>query len=70
MAHTHRAPKQTVLGKEETLTSFENWRQNLQYTLSLDPGFAEFLKEGATWSKKKKTDPNRGLKDDTEGDAK
>ena len=32
-----RAPKQWALTKQETITSFEAWRQNLQYILSLDP---------------------------------
>ena len=40
---TQRAPKQWRLTKNETITSFESWRQNLQYTLSLDANFA-------TWS--------------------
>jgi hypothetical protein len=46
-----RAPKQWSLIKQETITSFEAWRQNLQYTLSLDPNFAGFLIDGLTRSK-------------------
>ena len=38
-----RAPKQWTLTKTETVNSFENWRQNLQYILSLDANFAPFL---------------------------
>ena len=41
-----RAPKQWCLTKVETVNSFENWRQNLQYTLSLDANFAQFLTDG------------------------
>ena len=41
-----RAPKQWALTKNETITSFEAWRQNIQYTLSLDLNFAFFLVEG------------------------
>ena len=61
-----RAPKQWALTKNETITSFEAWRQNLQYTLSLDPNFAPFLVEGSTWLKKTSTTPLRGLEDDPE----
>ena len=59
-----RAPKQWCLGKAETINSFENWRQNLTYTLSLDPNFASFLVDGASWKKKTKADPLRGFRDD------
>lgn len=59
-----RAPKQWRLTKEESITSFEAWRQNLQYTLSLDPNFAPFLVEGFTWQKKRVDNPERGLTDD------
>ena len=40
----NRAPKQWSLTRQETIASFEAWRQNLQYRLSLDPNFAPFLK--------------------------
>lgn len=66
MANVHRAPKQWSLSKVETLNSFENWRQNLLYTLSLDQQFAPFLVDGATWSKKTKADPLRGFVDDAD----
>ena len=61
-----RAPKQWVLTKQETINSFENWRQNLEYTLSLDTNFGEFLEPGYTWSKKTKDSPLHGFKDDGE----
>ena len=66
MASTHRAPKQWCLSKVETVNTFENWRQNIQYTLSLDPNFAPFLVEGCQWGKKTKTSPLRGFVDDTD----
>ena len=66
MASTHRAPKQWCLSKSETINSFENWRQNLLYTLSLDSNFAPFLVEGITWGKKTKTEPLQGFIDDGE----
>ena len=63
---TSRAPKQWPLTKEETITSFEAWRQNRQYILSLDPNFANFLLEEATWQRKTNTNPTRGFEDDGE----
>lgn len=59
-----RAPKQWCLSKRETITSFEAWRQNLEYTLSLDANFAPFLVAGFTWLKKTALQPLRGLTDD------
>jgi hypothetical protein len=49
---TVRALKQWSLTKNETITSFESWRQNLVYTLSLDNSFAPFLVSGVKWEKK------------------
>ena len=66
MASTHRAPKQWCLSKVETINSFENWKQNLLYTLSLDTNFAPFLADGFTWLKKTKAQPLRGLESDGE----
>ena len=61
---TPRAPKQWPLTKNETVTSFESWRQNLLYILSLDSHFSPFLSEGVTWQKKTATNPTRGLQSD------
>jgi hypothetical protein len=61
-----RAPKQWQLTKQETITSFENWRQNLIYTLSLDNNFAIFLPDDSTWEKKSAANPTRGLQNDGE----
>ena len=66
MASSPRAPKQWSLSKNESINSFENWRQNLVYTLSLDSNFAPFLTNGTTWGKKTKTQPLRGLTNDGE----
>ena len=55
-----------VLGKAETIMSFESWRQNLQYTLALDKNFAGFLVDGLTWFKKTSGAPLRGFTDDNE----
>ena len=61
-----RAPKQWSLTKQETITSFEAWRQNLQYILSLKNNFAGFLADGVTWLKKSPGSPHRSLQDDPE----
>ena len=66
MASTQRAPKQWSLSKNETINSFENWKQNLTYTLSLYSNFAPFLAESATWGKKTKSQPLRGFMGDGE----
>ena len=50
----------------ETINSFENWKQNLLYTLSLDSNFAPFLADGFTWLKKTKAQPLLGLESDDE----
>ena len=63
---TARAPKQWSLTREETITSFESWRQNLKYGLSLDRNFAAFIQEGVEWEKKSRNNPNRGFGDDGE----
>ena len=62
--NSSRAPKQWCLTKVETVNSFENWKQNLSYVLSLDPNFASFLVPGTTWLKKSKNNPNRDLTND------
>ena len=59
-----RAPRQWCLTKTETVNTFENWRQNLVYTLSLDPNFAQFIASDAKWEKRCATHPNRGFTDD------
>ena len=69
MANSHRAPKQWSLTKSETISSFEAWRQNLHYTLSLDPNFAPILAPECSWLKSSKTAPKRGLTDDPSTDS-
>lgn len=65
-----RAPKQWLLTKTETLTSFESWKSNLLYVLSLDHNFSEFLTPNFTWQKKNPTDPFRGLSDEATSEEK
>ena len=57
MAATACAPKEWCLTKTETVTYFENWHQNLMYTLSLDAQFVPFSLDGARWLKRTKTAP-------------
>ena len=56
------APKQRHLEKVETLNSFNAWKDNLIYILSLNANFTPYLAEGAAWQ----TDAvaNRGYADD------
>ena len=61
---TSRAPKQWSLTKTETVNSFETWKQNLKYVLSLDANFAPFLIPGVTWGKQSRTATSRGFIDD------
>ena len=63
---TSRAPKQWTLTKTETVTSFENWKQNLQYTLLQDSNFAIVLEPNVKWWKRNKTVANRCFQDDDE----
>ena len=67
MAAATRAPKQWSLTKNETINSFENWRQNLLYTLSLDATFAPFVADGVVWRKRTRGHPRRGFLDDDNG---
>ena len=48
------------------MNSFENWKHNLQYVLSLDPNFADFLFDDSTWEKKIRANPLRGFDNDTD----
>ncbi|MEG7522125.1 MAG: retropepsin-like domain-containing protein, partial [Chromatiales bacterium] len=64
-----RAPRQWCLTKTETVNTFENWRQNLVYTLSLDPNFAQFIATDAKWEKRCAAHPNRGFTDENDHTA-
>ena len=59
------AQKPRDLTKEETLNSFNAWKDNLLYILSVEHAeFAPFLANGATWSKNEVA--NRGFADDAD----
>ena len=60
-----KPPKQEKLTRNETITSFEAWRQNLTYNLSMDANFAPFLAPESRWRKAGDASvPNRGLIND------
>ena len=61
MASAMRAPKQWLLTKKETINTYETWRQNLMYVLSLDRSFTPFLAEGFSWEKKTAANVNARL---------
>ena len=57
------AQKQRNLSKDETLNSFNAWKDNLLYILSIEHAdYASFLVDGVTWGKE--SVPNRGFQDD------
>lgn len=57
------ALKQWSLTQSKTITSFGARRNNLIYTLSLDPSFVPFSE--STWEKKTKSKPHETFKDDS-----
>ena len=57
--NTSRAFKNWRLREDETLTSFEDWKNNILYSLKQDRDFAPFTKKGVTWTKTK-TNPTKG----------
>ena len=61
-SHTH-GRKPWDLTDEETLTSFQNWQSTIQYNLSLNTDWAQFLDSGVhkTWLKQSTAYPERGL---------
>ena len=59
---TRFAPRPWILSKEETPSSFETWKENLLFNLTVDGSFSEFLQEGYTWSPPSVL--HRGLVDD------
>ena len=54
------APKQWSLTSDETLSSFEAWKDNLLFRLEENNDHNEFLKADASW-KKKSEDADRGI---------
>ena len=62
-----KPPKLRSLGAKETPSTFESWKGNLLYHMTLDPNFVEFI--DLTWLKKTESDL-RGFEDDIQTDSK
>ncbi len=60
MATSLKVTRPNRLTNEETLTSFEDWKNNLVFYLSQDKDFSTLLKEETRWKKISDSDPNRG----------
>ena len=58
-----KAQRPKRLSEDETLTSFENWKNNLVFYLSQEKTFSPLLKSDATWTKTSDDDNNRGRVD-------
>ena len=63
MATSLKVTRPNRLTNDETLTSFEDWKNMLTFYLNQDKDFAELLKETATWTKSSDADVNRGRGD-------
>ena len=62
-------PKNRYLNSVETVTTFNAWKDNMVYILTLNDNFAPFLLPTATWGKASTVNPNRGFTDDEGHDA-
>ena len=56
-----KAHRPNRLTEEETLTSFEDWKNNLIFYLKQDTNFKKFLKADAVWHKSSSNVEHRGL---------
>ena len=61
MATGVKAQRPVRLSEEETLTSFEDWKNNLIFYLNQEKTLASFLKQDARWKKASDADANRGV---------
>ena len=66
---SYKPPKQQKLTANETITTFENWRQNLLFLLRCETSFAPYLEDSCTWLKKSAANPLRGFTNDAAGTA-
>ena len=64
MATAVKAQRPVRLSEDETLTSFEDWKNNLIFYLNQEKSFEPFLKADAKWTKSSDADPNRGVKEE------
>ena len=56
-----KAQRPVRLSEDETLTSFEDWKNNLIFYLNQETSFASFLTQEARWTKASDADANRGV---------
>ena len=61
MATGVKAQRPVRLSEEETLTSFDDWKNNLIFYLNQEKTFASFLKQDTRWKKASDADENRGV---------
>ena len=64
MTSSLKATRPDRLTENETLTSFEDWRNQLEFFLSQDKDLVEFLDPNCTWYKIAFKIANRGLESD------
>lgn len=64
---SNKAPKQWCLTLKESINTFETWKNNFIYILSLEQNFTAFLTTGLQWQKQCKANQLRGFTDDGEG---
>lgn len=62
-----KAPKPWKLTEEETLSSYNAWKNNLLYYCKCDNDFNPFVQKDVKWTKVSPNNPTRGLTDDTTG---
>ena len=60
MAMSLKVTRPDRLTNDETLTSFEDWKNNITFYLTQDKDFAVLLKETTTWTKSSDADTNHG----------
>ena len=61
MTSSLKATRPDRLTENETLTSFEDWRNQLEFFLSQDKDLVEFLDPNCTWYEIALKIANRGL---------
>ena len=61
MATSIKVSRPTRLTEEETLTSFEDWKNNVLFYLNQDVNFQLFLKSSTSWTKRNVGTQHRGL---------
>ena len=66
MATGVKAHRPSRLTEDETLTSFEDWKNNSIFYLSQEASFKPFLKSDAAWKKTSEAVDHRGLADATQ----